>query len=311
MYFAAPEHTGAAAERFVVTLNDNSQKIVDNLKTSGFIKSPAVFNFVFGFRGLKNKIAPGGYQISKSLNVWQVVSVLSGQSYMKWVVIPEGLRKEEISDLLAENLGWSDTQKSEWLQETEAKSADYFEGVYFPDTYLISNDETPSEVADRLVAHFEEVFAPFAKEALKQNIKWTTVLKLASIVQREAAGQSDMALIAGILWNRLNAGMPLDVDSTLQYARPPVRNAQTGGNTGAGWWAPITAADKKINSPYNTYLNKGLPPTPISNPGLSAIAAVLAPAKTDCLYYLHDASKIIHCAKTYEEHQKNIKEYLD
>ncbi len=95
--------------------------------------------------------------------------------------------------------------------------------------------------------------------------------------------------------------MKLQVDSTIQYAR---------GNTGKGWWAPITVADEKIDSPYNTYLYTGLPPHPIDNPGLDAINAVLNPAKTNCMYYLHDTSGNIHCSATYQGHLQNIQTYL-
>ncbi|HEX4104514.1 MAG TPA: endolytic transglycosylase MltG, partial [Candidatus Paceibacterota bacterium] len=185
---------------------------------------------------------------------------------------------------------------------------DYFEGVYFPDTYLIPTSSTPAEVAARLVAQFNTSFAPYAAEALQQNIKWTTALTLASIIQREAAGPQDMALVSGILWNRLLATPPmkLQVDSTVQYARGNA-DAATGSD---GWWAPIAPADESINSPYNTYLNAGLPPHPISDPGLDAIAAALNPASTSCLYYIHDASGTIHCSATYAGQQANIQEYL-
>ena len=99
----------------------------------------------------------------------------------------------------------------------------------------------------------------------------------------------------------MNQKIPLSVDATLQYVR---------GDKGKGWWAPISVADKKTVSVYNTYKNAGLPPHPISNPGLPAIEAVLSPAKTDCLYYLHDKDHVTHCAVTYEEHQANILKYL-
>ena len=131
---------------------------------------------------------------------------------------------------------------------------------------------------------------------------WTTGLRLASVVQREAAGKEDMPLVAGILWNRLLKGMKLEVDSTVQYAR---------GKTDKCWWAPIKPGDiTEIDSPYNTYKYKGLPPHPIDNPGIDAIEAVLNPTETDCLYYLHDNNGQIHCAKTYEEHKANIEKYL-
>lgn len=233
---------------------------------------------------------------SKSL-----LKVLHGKPYMKWVVIPPGLRKEEIAALLAPALGWTKKQITEWITKDTTIKPEYIEGVYAPDTYLIPVGEKPVDVTTRLIAKFNEGFAQYLPQFTAKNIKWTTALTLASIVQREAANVSDMPLISGILWNRLDQNMMLGVDATLQYIR---------GNKGAGWWAPITVADKKVDSPYNTYLHTGLPPHPIANPSLEAIDAVLNPTKTDCLYYLHDKNRITHCAATYAEHQANIQKYL-
>lgn len=223
----------------------------------------------------------------------------------KQVLIPPGLRKEEIADLLAKTMGWSKTQKNKWLKVYTATKKDYVEGVYFPDTYLIPVKETPQKTATRLIANFNQKFAPYLLQFNAEDVPWTKGLTLASIVQREAANAADMPLIAGILQNRLNQKIPLSVDATLQYAR-----GNKGTSSHPQWWAPITPADKKLVSPYNTYKNVGLPPHPISNPGLDAINAVLNPAKTDCLYYLHDKQGVTHCAATYAEHQANIKQYL-
>ncbi|MDE2001679.1 MAG: endolytic transglycosylase MltG [Patescibacteria group bacterium] len=295
---AGAPQADAVAGQFVVPLGTTQAAVADKLAAEGFVKHAQVFARLSALRG---SVQPGGYTIAKDMNAWQVAGALAQQPSAAWVIIPEGLRKEEIADLLARSLGWTDAKKSEWLTVDTVSPSDYREGVYFPDTYLIPLTESPADVAKRLQNHFEEVFAPYASEALRQNIRWPTLVKIASIVQREAAGSSDMPLIAGIIWNRLLGSMRLEIDSTLQYAR---------GNTGNGWWAPLTAADKKIDSPYNTYLHAGLPPTPISNPGLDAIKAVLHPAKTDCLYYLHDASRQIHCSATYASHLQNISTYL-
>lgn len=288
---------GAESERFVIPLNAD-ESATSLLKSQGFIKNTLAFNIAFALRG---GTEPGGYRISKSQSPWQIAGVLSREPYMKWVVIPEGLRKEEIAELLAETLNWPETEKEKWINTYTTMEYDYVEGVYFPDTYLIPVEEPPLEVAKRLRARFEEKFAPLAEEAVAENIKWITLLKLASLVQREASGKEDMPLISGILWNRLLQDMRLEVDATLQYAR---------GNEGSGWWASITPAEKQIDSPYNTYRHTGLPPHPIANPGLSAMEAALRPASTTCLYYLHDRSGEIHCSETYEGHQKNIEEYL-
>ncbi len=297
--FGAPAEK-AEIERFVVKKDTGKEVIVEALRTQGFVKNIVGFRLALSFKKI-NDIPFGAYKISKAMNAWEITKILGGEPYMKWVTIPEGLRKEEIAELLQKELGWTNEETQTWIIKDTAEDADYTEGVYFPDTYLIPVDEPTQEVAKRLRAKFEEKFAPYAKEALEENIRWPTLLKIASIVQREAAGKSDMPLIAGVIWNRLLNDTRLEVDATLQYAR---------GKTNKGWWTPISSEDKKLESPYNTYKEKGLPPTPISNPGVTALNAVLHPEKTKCFFYIHDNSKQIHCAETFEEHKANIEKYL-
>lgn len=288
-------------ERFVVALTEEtSGQTAKNLLDRGFIKDEGEFLEKLSGRKI-NAIAPGGYKISKKMDEDQIADILSASPYMKWAVIPEGLRKEEIADILAQVLKWDAAKREQWIAAYSLDKPEYNEGVYFPNTYLIPVSEDPVTVAKRFIDKFNEKFEPYLARFNNQNIKWTTGLTLASIVQREASGAADMPLIARILWNRLEREMPLACDATLQYIR---------GNEGGGWWAPITAADKKIKSPYNTYLNIGLPPYPICNPGLAAIEAVVNPAESDCLYYLHSADGATHCADTYAEHEANIEKYL-
>ena len=298
MIFFQDVKSGLPAGQFTIALNTKSTA-TDLLKSEGFTKDAFAVNIAFWFRGVKN-IPAGGYEISPSMSAWNIAGILSKPPSQKWIVIPEGLRKEEIADLFAKTLGWNTAKENEFLADTQT-NPDYFEGVYFPDTYLVPVNETPSDSVKRLEDQFQESFAPYAAGALAQNIKWTTLLKVASIVQREAAGKDDMPLVAGIFWNRLLKNMRLQADSTVQYAR---------GNTGNGWWAPITPSDEQIDSPYNTYKFNGLPPTPISNPGLDAINAALHPATTTCLYYLHDNNGMIHCSDTYAGQLQNVQKYL-
>ncbi len=310
--FGAPSKN-ATAENFVVSLNQTEQVAINNLKTQGFIKSEWGFEFALK----KTQIVPGSYKISKSMTAWQLAIAMKNP-YMKWIVIPEGLRKEQIAEILASNLGWSDAEKIEWITKDTDTDSNYMEGVYFPDSYLIPMNDTPAEVAQIFINEFNGKFEPYLTESLQQNIRWPTVLKIASIVQREAAGTNDMPLISGIIWNRLSAGMELDVDSTIQYIDDDITHYGKVSNgeqllnyrRAGSWWSPIKASDTSIKSAYNTYLNKGLPPTPICNPGLDAINAVLNPATTSCIYYLHDSSGQIHCADTLEEQDQNIQEYL-
>jgi UPF0755 protein len=295
--FGAPQ-SKAEPERFIVSQNAKTQDTIKKLHDQGFVKS----EWALGYTLKGNDIQPGGYKISKSMTAWEMAKALTQEPYMKWVVIPEGLRKEQIADLIAEELGWTDQQKAEWINKYTAMKYDETEGVYFPDTYLLPKDETGLQIADRLRTKFNEKFQPYADKFVKENVKWTTALKVASLVQREAANKADMPLIAGIIWNRLlnDPPMKLEIDATVQYAL---------GESG-NWWPKIKPTDYKTDSAYNTYLHTGLPPHPICNPGLDAISATLNPTETDCLYYLHDSSGQTHCAKTYEEHKLNIEKYL-
>ncbi len=286
-------------DRFTVSIAATNETIAESLLTAGFITKAE--SFVSILNKEKVAVSPGAYKLSKEMTEVQISKVLHGKPYMKWVMLKPGLRKEEIATILADTLGWTSKQKSNWILKDTTTSPEYTEGVYYPDTYLIPVAEEPALVAKRLIAKFNENFSEYLPQFTAKNIKWSRALTLASIVQREASGNDDMPLIAGILWNRLNQNIALGVDATLQYVR---------GDKGSGWWAPITVADKQTDSPFNTYKYKGLPPHPISNPGIKAIEAVLNPKVTDCLYYIHDKSRVTHCAATYEEHQQNIQKYL-
>ncbi|MDD5490042.1 MAG: endolytic transglycosylase MltG [Candidatus Moranbacteria bacterium] len=299
LFFSAPQ-SQEEKKVFIVNRNQTDSQTYAKLKTQGLIKNKTAFRMILFFK--HKQIEPGGYNVSKYMNAWQIADKLVSAPDMKWVIIREGLRKEEIGEILASTFGWSNDELVKWNTVYTKMNIDYVEGTYFPDTYLIPVSESGLDMANRMTRRFDEQFAPYIGQFAGQNIKWTTGLKLASIVQREAGGKDDMPLIAGIFWNRLNQDMNLEIDATVQYAR---------GKTDKGWWMPIKSEDiTNIDSPYNTYKYKGLPPYPIDSPGIDAIEAVLHPAETDCLYYLHDSNRQIHCSKTYEEHQANIDEYL-
>lgn len=314
--FAAPQKQ-ADLEQFTISLGSEVSDLTELaalLKDKKLIKSERGFKIAY-FKELKESIftttcvdcfSPGGYQLSQNMTAWEIATVIKKGPYAKWVLIPEGLRKEEIGNRLAAALGWDTKTLHDWTYTYTAMDYDHLEGVYFPDTYLIPINESALDVANRLRRRFDEQFAPYVTAFMKQNVKWTTALKIASLVQREAGSKNDMPLISGIIWNRLlqDPPMKLEIDATIQYARDD-RDKLT-----EGFWKPITPADKEIDSQYNTYKYAGLPPFPISNPGLDAIDAVLNPTATDCLYYLHDSNRQIHCAETYAQHQQNIKTYL-
>lgn len=247
------------------------------------------------------KMEEGGYYFYKNMSIWNKISKIKAGPDLKWVTVLPGMRKEQIGEVLANTFNWSSEELTKWNEVYTRMKLDYVEGVYFPDTYLIPVRENGLDIANRMVAHFNEKMGDLFDKFAAKNIKWTTGIKIASLIQREAGGKDDMPIISGVIWNRLDKGMNLQIDATIQYAKGKVEDT---------WWSHVSPSDLKIDSPFNDYLNKGLPPSPICNPDLSAIEAALNPAETDCLYYLHDSNRQIHCAKTYEEHLDNVKKYL-
>lgn len=288
---------------FTISRNAEAADIREKLGAQDYAKGRWFLGLAMMLHGGYGAVDAGGYRIPSDVGTWELASILTGDPPLKWVVIPEGLRKEQVADRVATALGWDEEKEGRFLALSDSLQTPYdlTEGFYFPDTYLIPTDEDEEKVTRRFINRFNEEFDPYYDEFGTQNIRPGTGVRLASIIQREAAGAADMPLIAGILWNRLLQKMPLEVDATLQYAR---------GDDGDGYWAPITPAAKAINSPFNTYKNPGLPPQPISNPGMTAIEAVLRPEETPCIFYLHAPDRSIHCGVTYEEHLENIDRYL-
>lgn len=227
------------------------------------------------------------------MSAWKLADTLVNHPYQKWVLLPEGLRIEEVAEIVGQKLRWGEEQKKDFLKLAQ-------KGYLFPDTYLLNLDYSGKEIAQRLISNFNEKVKNLFTEALETNIRNDTLIILASLIQREAGSEEEMPLIAGIIWNRWIKGMKLGIDATVQY---------TLGEKDA-WWPMLTPEDYKVDSAYNTYLYEGCPPAPICSPGLAAIRAVIYPEETGYLYFLHDKEGKIHVARTYEEHLHNIERYL-
>jgi UPF0755 protein len=267
------------------------------------VKNIKGFQFLYLWFSGGGTIKPGGYRLNKNMNAWQVMKRVTGKPDLLWVTITGCPRKEQIGEKLADILEWDASKLEQWNTTFTAENFDYTEGIYYPDTYLIPADEAPAAVAKRFVDRFNEKFAPLTDAYIAKNIKWTTGLKIASLIGRESGGTDDMKLISGIIWNRLDQGMVLQIDATMQYTH--------GKRSDGTWWGPVDLKEKQSDSPYNSYLHKGLPPTPICSPTIEIIEAALNPQDTDCLYYLHDRARQIHCAATYAGHKANIEKYLN
>lgn len=299
-YLFGPTDKFADTVEFYIEPESSVEGVAHTLERDGYVRSEFAFQLAYMSASKEGrKIRPGAYKISKSMDTWTVADTLTKRPYLAWIRVEPGMRKEQIADLLVEELGWTEAEREEWITVYTAPAPSFIEGVYYPDTYLIPSGEAPKAVADRMRSRFQEVFAPYANEALEKGMEWTDVVTLASIVEREAA-KNDKELVAGILWNRVASDMLLQADATLQYIKGSEKN----------WWPVPKSEDKYLDSPFNTYKHLGLPPHPIANPSLDSIRAVLDAKSTNCLYYLHDPNGQIHCSTNYAGHVKNVNRYL-
>lgn len=297
--FQLPANTAdATVQRVVIPSGSSTQDIAQKLKDAGLVRFSVVFRLLVKQQGLEGKLQAGSFQLSADMTPSELAVALTQSTSDTWVTIPEGLRTEEIAQLLAKK-DLPSFQAADFLSEATGK-----EGRLFPDTYLIPQESTAGGIVRLLTNTFDQKLNASLSEQLESSKRSVAdVVIMASILEREATGADEMAHVAGILWNRIDLGMPLQVDATLQYAKGNASGTQD-------WWAVPRSADRQIDSPYNTYVNLGLPPKPISNPGLAALTAALLPQETDDLFYLHDAKGVIHYAQTYAQHQSNINTYL-
>ena len=291
--FSAPRNFPSGG---IVTIasGDSLKSVTTKLTTGGYVRSQMLFiTFVTMFGG-EHHVSTGDYYFQHPKSViavaWQIARGHHDLDPIK-VTFPEGKDVREMGDILAAKLPGFD-------EPTFLEDALPNEGYLFPDTYFLYPKTDPQSVADEMEAMFTtRTDGLFTKAALGGRSEKDIVI-MASIIEREAKGDDDRAMISGILWNRINRGIPLEVDASVAYAVGVPE-------------ADLTKADLAVDSPYNTYIYRGFPPGPISNPGLEALQAALNPAQTDYLYYLHDSHGTIHYAKTYAEHQANIARYLN
>lgn len=280
---------------FVIQPQENIRDIAANLKRNGLIKSPLVFFFIIKQEGLDGKIQAGDFRLSPSMNAEQIAQSLTHGSLDVWVTVTEGKRATEIAEILANKLP---TYKSSWTPQLVAR-----EGYLFPDTYLIPTNADIDLILRLFQTNFNAKYAQAAANATTKLTQEQAVI-LASIVEREAITPEDMRGVASVLENRMDIGMALGSDVTVEYALgyQPVEKT---------WWKKdLTADDLEVASPYNTRTHAGLPPGPISNPGLTALEAVLNPAKTNYLYFIADSTGKVHFAETLQQHNANVKKYL-
>jgi len=300
---AAVNPDDRTVKMFVIPQGWGVDQIGQQLKEEGLINSSLAFKLMVLKQGIAKDIQAGDFRLSSSMNLLEISQALTHGTVDIWVTIPEGLRKEEIANIL--NKSFTD-QGIEFNKKSFLARVEDLEGYLFPDTYLVPKTATVDRVVEIMQANFEKKFAFLEKET---SLTKEQIVVLASLVEREAKYDKDRPVIAGILLKRLKKGWGLQVDATVQYAKASINCSSAGKE--CNWWPEVTGQDvKKINSSYNTYQNQGLPPTAICNPGLASLKAVVDSTQSEYWYYLSDKSGKIHYASTLEEHDRNIRKFL-
>lgn len=290
---------------FVIDKGESVAAIIERLAGQNLIKSRFCFKSWVLLSGISKKIKAGSYYLSSSMNGKEVAESLTKGANDRWVTIIEGLRSEQIGELLIKK-GFAVDPKA-WAEEIKTSR---LEGQLFPDSYLFPTGADQEKILGIIRKNFQKKVTDGLKEQLQANsLSLEEILTLASIIEREASKDADRKIIAGILLKRLESNWPLQVDASIQYAVSSQKCSIL--NSPCDWWPNgLTQSNLQIKSPYNTYLYTGLPPSPICNPSLSSITAVLSPQGSAYWYYLSGSDELMHYAKTHDEHAQNIKKFL-
>jgi UPF0755 protein len=323
-FIFAPPSSDATEKVFVIAKGERVSEISQRLKEQNFIKNEFIFECYAWLQNLGSKFQAGEYKLRQNMSLAEIVKILtSGKSVEERdIKIIEGWNNREIADYLEKEgvIDKDDFLKITMNQESEIANYEFLkdrpegatlEGYLFPDTYRIYKEipqdlrgekDAETALADHIIGKMLDNFdkkltAGLREEIVRQKKTIFEIVTIASILEKEVKSDEDRAMVADIFWRRLEAGMPLQADSTVNYV--------TGKSN-----VRASVDDLQIDSPYNTYKYKGLPKGPISNPGLGAIKAAIYPKSNDFWYFLTtDDGKVIY-AKNFDEHKANKAKYL-
>lgn len=276
---------------------DSVQLIAEKMEKAGLVKSGELLYFILATQFDPTTIKASLYVFEESLSTYETAHRLTEgdfDSNLQSLTVIEGESRRKIADRLSQEFDWFD--ENEFMLMTLE-----LEGKLFPETYFIPDGYTTAELVTLLVNTYHNEIDTLllgADTTLPEN----EIVTLASIVEREANSPESMGLVAGIFLNRLEIGMPLQADASIEYVID-----EDLGNLRPGELAENL---RELDSPYNTYRNPGLPPTPIGNPGRTALQAVITPTPSDYLYYITAEDGEFYYAETYNQHLRNIETYL-
>ena len=298
-YGLGPVRRSVEFKTFRVMPGQGFREITSRLQGEGFIRSKLAFELLAFLRGAAHDLKPGVYELSPNLGSLTVLDYLvKGDKRVVDVVIPEGSSVYDIDRILSEKAVISEGELLVFAKDKK------LEGRLFPDTYKFFLSSRVEDVVAKLLENFKSKAEPLL---LAHPKDLETNLILASILEAEVPDHEEQRLVAGVLKRRLAVGMPLQVDATICYIKESLREGAKNGRN----CYPLTPLDFAVDSPYNTYRYKGLPPGPITNPGVSALRSALAPKNSDFWFYLSDPkTKKTIFSKTLEEHELKRAKYL-
>lgn len=293
-------------DTITIMRGENVFQIANDLKSEGYIASKSVFFSRVLESGNFRNLKAGEYDL-KGLGYSDIVDKLSlGKTSSRTITIVPGwdildIAKylqtsgaAQMNDFLAVSSGQSLKKEYDFLTILPENAS--LEGYLYPDTYQISEKPSAADLARLMLDNFENKLPPATRDQIKkQNKTIFDVVTMASILEKEVKTADDKKIVAGLLWKRLDARMPLQVDSSLLYFK--------AANSGT--------FDKEVNSPYNTYKYVGLPVGPICNPGIESIEAAIYPQESKYWYYLSAKDGTTIFSKTYDEHLANKAKYID
>ena len=300
---------------FVIESGETGASVAASLEREGLVADGGLFRTLVRYLGIDQQIEAGEYYLRPNMTMEEIAFELQrGRASSITLTIPEGWRAEQIAKALADQ-DLVDAQRFmeavqrggqsySFLRDRPPGTASSLEGFLFPDTYQIPTHTDVATVLDIMLRNFDARVTPELRSAIASQGKTLyEVVTVASIVEREAVLADELPIIASVYLNRLKKGMYLQADPTVQYAK--------GYDEESGrWWAHMLQEEAAtVKSPYNTFLNPGLPPGPICNPGLATIEAVVYPAQEEYLFFYSKGDGSHAFAVTYEEHLQNQAEY--
>lgn len=274
------------------------RSIATTLKEAGVVRSELLlYALITAFYDPTN-IYAGTYIFTPDTNVYAVARKLAAnevESNLVRITFPEGIRLTDMATIASNQLPNFDA--AEYLTETDG-----LEGYLWPDTYFVPEQYTAQDIAELQRTTYAEQVAELAQYIASSTLSEVELVILASIIEREANDEESMKMVSGILQNRLEINMPLQADATIEYILDTPLNELPEGQ--------LALELRETESPYNTYKNTGLPPTPIGNPGKQAIEAAIYPTESNFYYYITGTDGEFYYARTLSEHNRNIELYL-